>query len=240
VSPYYDEDGITIYHGDCLEIVEWLPRSSVDAVISDPPYSSGTRQATNRTASAIPKRGERWARAGILWDSSYSSFGVSQLLNWSLRSLRSVTEPGCHIYVFTDWRTYPTLSLSIEWAGLFANNLLVWDKGVYALGTNWRSQHELIAFASNGPAREVTRHDVGNVLKTKRVSGGSHPTEKPADLLAQILAVSGGTRVLDPFMGSGSSLVAAKLLGLRAIGIEIEERYCEMAATRLSQGVLTF
>ena len=235
VTPYYSDDSVTIYHGDTLEVLDSLPDASVDVVIADPPYSSGTRQATDRKASGIPKRGERWARSGIVWDTSYSTFGVSHLLNWTGRKIRRVAAPGAHVYIFTDWRLYPTLALSIEWSGLFTNNLLVWDKGMYALGTNWRSQHELIVFASNGPATELTSHDRGNVLYGKRISGGEHPTEKPGIVLSQLLEASGGQVALDPFMGSGSTLMAAKALGRRAIGIEIEERYCEMAARRLSE-----
>ena len=238
VEPYYEDELTMIYHGDALEILHALGGIQVDTVVTDPPYSSGTRQVTDRKPSAIPKRGERWSRAGIVWDSSYSSFGISQLMNHTLRALKRVTEPGAHIYVFSDWRTFPTLTLSVEWAGLFTNNLLVWDNGVYALGTNYRSQHELILFASNGPLRELPQHDVGNVFKFKRVSGGSHPTEKPVGLISLLLSAAGASVVLDPFAGSGTMLVAAKESGRKAIGIEIEERYCEIAANRLSQEVL--
>jgi site-specific DNA-methyltransferase (adenine-specific) len=238
MKPYYQDDLVTIYHGDALDVMRALPAGSVAACITDPPYSSGTRQANDRKASAIPKRGEKWSRAGIVWDSSYSSFGVSHLLNATLREARRVVTPGGHVYVFTDWRLYPTLALSVEWSGLFTNNLLVWAKPMYALGTNYRSQHELIVFASNGPASELTRHDVGNVLSARRTIGGDHPTEKPVDLIVQMLDASGGASVLDPFMGSGTTLVAAKTLGRRAIGIEIEERYCEIAAQRCSQEAL--
>jgi site-specific DNA-methyltransferase (adenine-specific) len=123
-------------------------------------------------------------------------------------------------------------------AGLFTNNLLVWTKPAYALGTNYRSQHELIVFASNGPATELMSHDIGNVLVSRRVVGREHPTEKPVDLIRQLLDASGAASVVDPFMGSGTTLVAAKALGRRAIGIDVEERYCEIAARRCSQEVL--
>lgn len=238
MTPYYDDGTVTIYHGDALEVLSsWAGQESVGCVITDPPYSSGTRQQTDRKPSAIPKRGERWSRSGITWDSSFSSYGLGIYLGHVLRAFRSVVDRGGHIYVFIDWRQYPQLVQTIEQSGLFLNNMLVWDKQVYALGTNWRSQHELIAYASNGPANELLHHNRGNVLYARRVSGGEHPTEKPVDLIGQLMAVNEGT-VLDPFMGSGTTLRAAKDLGRKAIGIEIDERYCEIAAKRCAQEVL--
>src|ERR1041384_1109131 len=161
--PYYDDGSRQIYHGDALETIEEL-RGSFDAIVADPPYSSGTRQANDRGASNIPKRGEKWSRSGIVWDTSFSSYGLSRYLNLVLRNSREILDPGAHVYLFTDWRQYPVFVESVEWSGLFLNNMLVWDKGMYALGGNWRSQHELIVFASNGPARELASHDRGNVL----------------------------------------------------------------------------
>ncbi len=238
-KPYYQDEWVTIYHGDCREILPELPK--VDLVLTDPPYSSGTRQATNRTAGNIPKRGERWnpKRAGIIWDTSFSSFGLSVFMNWFYRAIKNNMKEGAHIYTFIDWRQYPLLTMSIEGAGLFINNLLVWDKGVYALGGNYRSQHELIIYASNGIAKPLNRHDLGNVLYGKRVSSGEHPTEKPTSLIKQVIDIATAVNdiILDPSVGGGSTLVACKDLNRHCIGIEIEEKYCEIAAKRCSQGV---
>lgn len=238
MTPYYQDGAVTIYHGDALETISGFDDGTFGLLVADPPYSSGTRQATNRKASAIPKRGERWARAGINWDSSFSAYGLCTYLNHLFRECRRVLVSGAHLYIFIDWRQYPLLTQTIEAAGLFQNNLIVWDKGVYALGTNWRSQHELISFASNGAADELTGHDIGNVIKSSRISGGDHPTEKPNGVLAPLLKYGSSGVVVDPFMGSGSTLLCAKQEGRKAVGIEIEERYCEMAAKRLSQEVL--
>ena len=241
MKPYYQDKWVTIYHGDCREVLPELAEKA-DMVFTDPPYSSGTRQASNRIAGNIPKRGERWnpERAGIIWDTSFSSFGLSVFMNWFYRAIKNNMNQGAHIYTFIDWRQYPLLTMSIEGAGLFINNLLIWDKGVYALGGNYRSQHELIVYASNGVARPLSRHDLGNVLYSKRVSNGKHPTEKPTDLIKQIINITTviNDLTLDPFMGSGSTLVAARELGRRCIGIEIEEKYCEIAANRCRQSVM--
>ena len=241
-KPYYQDKFCTIYHGDCLEIMPEL--EPVDLVLTDPPYSSGTRQATNRAAGNIPKRGERWSpeRAGIIWDTSFSSFGLSVFMNCFYRTVKESMKNGSHIYTFIDWRQYPLLTMSIEGAGLFINNLLVWDKGVYALGGNYRSQHELIVFASRGKANTLKKHDLGNVLTFKRLPNAEHPTQKPTDLIMKIIeyATDESNTILDPFMGSGTTLVAAKQLNRKAIGIEIEEKYCEIAVRRLAQEVFEF
>ncbi len=232
---YFSTENGVLLCGDCLEIMKDIPNKSVDLVLTDPPYSSGSRQATNRKAGGIPKRGEKWSRGGIIWDSAYSHFGLSQLMNYFYRHSQRILKPHSHIYTFIDWRQYPLLTLTIEQSSLFINNLLIWDKGVYALGGNYRSQHELIVFASNGPGRELNAHDLGNVIKCKRVAGGEHPTEKPVDLLKTIISYSTNEAdlVVDPFSGSGSTLIASEKLNRHWIGIEISEEYCSIASKRI-------
>lgn len=241
MKPYYDEGGITIYHGDCLEVMPDL--KGVGLVFGDPPYSSGTRQMAGRSPGQqgtrkLPKRKSvRWApeRAGIVWDSSFSSWGLWWFLVETLRLCKDVMIPGAHAYWFCDWRHYPLFALAVESSGLYVNNLLVWDKGVYALGSNYRSQYELLIFSSKGPAERLVRADRGNVISHKRIPGGEHPTQKPVGVVNWVMECTPEhLLVLEPFMGSGTTLLAAKNLGRRAIGIEIEEKYCELAAQRLS------
>ena len=231
----------TLHNGDCLEYMRSMPSESVDIIVTDPPYSSGTRQATNRTASNIPKRGEKWARAGVIWDTSYSTFGLSVFMNVFMNEAKRILKNGAHIYTFIDWRQYPLMTLSVEQAGLFVNNCLIWDKGVYALGGNYRSQHEFIVFASRGNARELNGHDMGNVLTAKRKSGGEHPTEKPVELLQILLqyASNEGDTVFDPFMGSGSTGVAAIQTNRKFVGCEIEQKYYSLAESRIKEAVLS-
>jgi site-specific DNA-methyltransferase (adenine-specific) len=118
--------------------------------------------------------------------------------------------------------------------------LLVWDKGQIGMGREFRKSHELILrlwgkdlpIMSDGTAHsDVLRY--GPVDNARR----KHPAEKPVELISELLWCATGT-IFDPFMGSGTTLVAAKQLGRKAIGIEIEERYCEIAAKRLAQEVL--
>ena len=162
---------------------------------------------------------------------------------WSTRRwfmwARMVTVPGGHMAVFTDWRMSPWVQLMLELAGWRLTNLVVWDKGYPGLGTGFRAQHEFVIVASNG---EPVWHsyDYGNVLEANRLTRTQHPHQKPTAVLRSMIetcAAPGGL-VVDPFMGSGSTLRAAKDCGRRAIGIEIDERYCEVAVDRLAQEVL--
>jgi site-specific DNA-methyltransferase (adenine-specific) len=114
--------------------------------------------------------------------------------------------------------------------------MVVWDKGHLGLGNGFRAQHELVCHASKG-VPNIANRGVGNVLTEKRVPTTDHPSPKPVPLMIRLLSVvtAEGGVVLDPFMGSGSTLVAAYESGRRAIGIELEERYCEITARRLSE-----
>lgn len=119
---------------------------------------------------------------------------------------------------------------------------LVWDKGAIGMGSEWRHSHELILSARWKDSAWYGGASMSDVFRVKSVHSSQrlHPVDKPTDLLRQLLrpTTSADGLVVDPFMGGGSTLLAARLEGRRAIGIEIEERYCEIAAKRLSQGVL--
>ena len=165
---------------------------------------------------------------------------------WLMRTCglewRRVLIPGGHALSFIDWRMSYALMTALETADLRMHPLLVWDKTKLGMGAIFRNQHEFIVHTSAGGANPPQRRDVPNVLRFPPVRDGDHPTEKPGPLLETLLSVvtpPGGV-VLDPFAGSGSSLYAARALGHRAIGVEADERYCEVIAKRLAQGALDF
>lgn len=210
MNPYYSDDLVTIYHGDCLE---WTPEA--DVIVTDPPYGFGF---------ASNKRGKFQGRP--ITNDDDCSVRDEVLAAWNGPAL-----------VFGSWKR-PT--------PVGTRALLVWDKEMYGGGMGdlaipWRNNHEFIYVIGRGFAG----HRGSAVLRSNTVvtwsgtaSQRKHPNEKPVDLLRELIRKCPPGSVLDPFMGSGSTLVAAKSLGRTSIGIEIEERYCEIAAQRCSQEVL--
>lgn len=239
LQPYYEQDGITIYHGDCLGVMSSLEINSVDIVATDPPYSSGGRNAATLRARKGMTRTTK-AEGDWFGTDNLSSHGFSMLVRQIAVEARRVTRRDGHFLSFIDWRQWPVLAGSIEAAGWSLRNCLVWDKEHFGMGNGFRQQVEFIVHASNGTGDNFLRHDLGTVFRARRGGESDHPTEKPEGALRQMISALPGTVVLDPFMGSGTTLVAAKLEGRKAIGIELEERYCEIAAKRLAQGVLPF
>lgn len=240
MMPYYQDDAVTIYHGDCLDVLLGLD-ICVDTTVTDPPFSSGARTDAGKSVRpGAMLRAARWESDWFSHD-NMATIGFLFLMRMLGRRVFDVTATHGSVHVFIDWRMLPNLYGAMESAGWVAKNLLVWDKEHFGMGSNYRNQHELILYAEKtGDGSEFHDRGVGNVLRAKRAGSEFHPTEKPVDLLERIIAAS--TRadgiVLDPFMGSGTTLVAAKNLNRRAIGIEIEERYCEIAAERCRQEVL--
>jgi hypothetical protein len=211
VTPYYDDGkGIRLYHGDCREVTEWL---AADALLCDPPYGigyqSGFHSDTLRRSIAGDK--DTRLRDGILemWGSHKPAI------------------------VFGTWRVpRPTTT----------HTLLIWDtQGALGMGNTsvpWKPSHQemyVIGYGWQGH-RGSDVYSIHPVQKTAR-NGRLHPHEKPVPLLRALLEKARcGWTIADPTCGSGSLLVAARLAGLSAIGVELEESDCEIAARRLTLG----
>jgi len=239
VRPYYEDDSCTIYHGDALDVLAQLTREAiVDAVVTDPPYASGTRHEAQKVASGAMLRAGRFADRPIELD-QMTTTGFVWLMRAVAKACRPLLPDGGSLLSFIDWRQWPNLVGAVETCNYRVQGMLVWDKGHFGLGNGFRAQHELICHASKG-VPTIYDKGCGNVFRFSRVEPLDHPSPKPEGLLARLIEVVSplGGLVLDPFMGSGSTLRAAKDRGRRAIGIEIEERYCEIAACRLAQEVL--
>jgi len=219
--------------GDTLTELRKLPEESVDAVITDPPYSSGTRK---EGAKGLRKSMKRGTDDGVWFSSdSMTVLGFSWLMRESAIEWKRLLKPGGHVLCFIDWRMYPHLAGAIESSDLRHVGVLVWDKTYFGMGAYFRNQHEFILHFSKGRGTDPIRRDVGNVLACPPIRNGSHPTEKPVDLMATLISVLVPPRgiILDPFMGGGSTGVAAIRLGREFIGIELNEKYCEMARKRI-------
>jgi DNA modification methylase len=221
-----------IYHGDCLEVMATMSDASVDTIVADPPYSSGTRREAAKTLRAKTMiRGDRqW-----FGTDSLTTNGFVWLMRGFALECRRLLKDGGHLFVFIDWRMMPALSGAIESADLRPMSLIVWDKGHFGMGAHFRNQHELILHFAKGDPRPALRHDVANVIRQKSDRDSEHPTEKPVALLWQLISTvtpPGGV-VLDPFAGSGSTLVAAREADCEGIGIEREAEYVAIAEARL-------
>lgn len=257
MKPYYEDtaSGITIYHGEALVVLASMPDASVDAMVTDPPYSSGGMFRSDRAVEPSAKyRGWSQNKDGTSRKpaAEYGTFGgdsrdqrsfMGWVSAWSFQALRT-TVLGGHSFMFTDWRQLPAATDAVQFGGWTWRGLIVWDKGVgRPMKGRFRNHLEYVVWSTNGAAKGTDDYP-STLITVPTVPTGSreHVTQKPTKLLKQLMRVVPGEAptVLDPFAGSGSTLVAAKSLGHRAIGIEIDERYCEIAANRLAQGVLDF
>lgn len=207
-TPYYEHAGITIYHADCREVLPCIGRSSL--CLTDPPYGVGVRYAT--------------------YDDTEDNWFV--LLDAVIPMMREAADmvvmPSCQIkrlgWFYEHHRP--------DW-------LIAWHKGspghVSAIGFNdWEP---LVVYGRTGG---LSMHDYLSVTNDEKMGAYGHPCPKPLKWARWIIdrACPRDGSVIDPFMGSGTTLRAAKDLGRRAVGIEIEERYCEIAAKRLAQETL--
>lgn len=225
-----------LVHGEALAYMRDLPNASVDALITDPPFSSGGRRENARGVRKSMLRGTEDG-AWIAGDAMSTAGFV-----WSMRELgwqaRRVLRPGGHLLSFIDWRMWPNLAAALESADLRAQPLLVWDKTYFGMGRTFRHQHELIVHMTNGNPAAPQRRDVGNVLACKPVRKGDHPTEKPVELLRTLVSVVAppGGVVCDPFMGVGSTGVAAVREGRQFTGCELSEPFYARAVERIKAG----
>lgn len=237
MTPYYEQDGITIYHGDCLDVLAELD-VPIDAVVTDPPYASGARTEAGKSTSGAMLRGARFADSPIDLD-QMTTTGFTWLMRAVAYRCYNMLPPGGSFLSFIDWRQWPNLVAALETCNMRVQGMVVWDKGHFGLGNGFRSQHELICHASKG-SPDIYDKGCGNVLASSRVAPVDHPSPKPVGLVARLIEVVTpvGGLVLDPFMGSGTTLNAASDIGRRSIGIESNEAYCEVAAKRLAQGSL--
>lgn len=239
MTPYYQDAAATIYHGDMFDLLPVL--DGMGAVVTDPPYSSGgafrgdraqqtsTKYVNSDTAAYRPEFAgdNRDQRSFLAWCALW------------LNAARTATVPGAPLACFIDWRQLPTLTDAVQAGGWTWRNLAVWWKpGIRMQHGRFSSSAEFVVYATNGPAVDGVGSPQ-NVFRCAPVDDREHIAQKPDDVMRWVLhIVPAGATILDPFMGCGATLRAAKDMGWRAVGIDVDERYCEIAARRLSQEVL--
>jgi DNA modification methylase len=232
MTPYYEASGITIYHGDCREV---MPGLSADHVITDPPFEAEAHTLHRRVL-----RGEGLTKEPLPFDPIDEATRAAVADRIGHQTNRWVLT-FCQIEASQTWRA------AYEAGGLVYRRTCIWVKpdGMpqYSGDRPGMGYETLVAMHAPGASKwnGGGRHGVFSFYKGD--NGGrpnEHPTTKPGPLMRELvrLFTDPGDLILDPFMGSGTTLRAAKDLGRRAIGIEINERYCEVAARRMSQEVL--
>ena len=236
IEPYYRDASVAIYHGDCLQLLHEF--DGIGAVVTDPPYSSGGAFRGDRSVSVV----EKYVQSGTMTyrpDFAGDNRDQRSFLVWCgmwMNAARIASIPGAPIVAFSDWRQLPTMTDAIQAGGWVWRNLGTWWKpGCRMQKGRFSSSAEYVVYGSNGPAVEGMASPQ-NVCSYPVVADKVHVAEKPLGVMRWVMGVVPvGSLVLDPFMGSGVTLMAAKLEGCRAIGIECNEEYCERAANRIRQ-----
>jgi site-specific DNA-methyltransferase (adenine-specific) len=218
---YYERSNIRIHHGDCLSILPELPAESVDFVLTDPPY-------------LVDYKGR--------WDGDKRAIVGDDDPAWlrpAFAELFRVLKDDTFAVSFYGWPHADVFVGTFKEVGFRLVSHLAFVKNVWGLGRFTRGQHETAYLLAKGKP-PAPASGISDVFEWTRERDPVHPNQKPEGALRKILstyAAEGGL-VLDPFMGSGSTFVAAKSLGMSGLGIEIEERYCRLAVSRLAQEVL--
>lgn len=223
MKPYYSDDLVTLYHGDCREITAWL---EADVLVTDPPY-------------------------GIAWNQNLNGYtlrGYAKTAEHDHDGIANDEDTSARDEALALWGDRPALCFGSPRLALptGTRHVLTWqkplDSGLVGSWLPWRRDTESIYVL--GPWPRATAK-TSSIIQGPRgmhaylVAGKDrHPHAKPLSVLEPLIGACPPGVVADPFAGSGSTLVASKGLGRRAIGVELDERYCEIAAKRLAQDTL--
>lgn len=226
LKPYYENGGVTIYHGDCLEVLDGLA-VRLSAFVTDPPFAFAGGISNGMTSQASDQFFTFWWRS------------VCQKI------IRLCGPAGCG-FIWCDWKSIPAFSSGFT---LDEHNYEAWRvaqmlfhyREMPGMGQPFRSSVDMIGYVrgpkhKNPPIPNTTQNFISSYWYYGKHD--HHPAEKSPGIAKRLVQWAGAGPILDPFMGSGTTLLAAKSLGVGAIGIELEEHFCETAARRLEQEVL--
>lgn len=214
-TPYYQDDLVTLYHGDCLEVTEWL---DADVLVTDPPY-------------------------GMAYESNFNRIKGTQKIG---RPVAGDKSPDARDVVLEMWSPRPALVFG-RWdipRPKATSARLIWDRMYHGMGDlnfPWGpSEEEIYVIGKGFKGRRSSNVIRSHGLMSNDANRPDHPTPKPVGLMESLIEKCPPGVIADPFAGSGASLIAARNLGRKSIGVELEERYCELIATRLSQQAFDF
>lgn len=247
MKPYYEQNGITIYLGDCREVLPTLQQ--VDLVLTDPPYGDTSldwdvaiTDWLKTIETALLPHASMWCfgslRMFMRQAPAFAAWNIAQDIIWEKHNGSSFHADRFKRVHEHAVQFYPR---GREWGAIYKAPVTTPDTTKRTVRSKSRPPHMGYIGATAYTSEDGGPRLMRSVIPVRSCHGyAEHPTQKPIGILAPLVEYSSAPRslVLDPFMGSGSTLVAAKMLGRRAIGIEISERYCEVAAQRLSQEVM--
>ena len=225
-ADYQDEMGM-LFHGDCMNLLKEIDDNCVDLVLTDPPYlcDYSRHDSKSRFSKKIANDENNSANEGM----------IERYLQECFRIMKDNTA----IYCFCNYKKIDFFKQQIEKAGFNLKNIIIWDKqrnGMGDLSTTFGYSYEFIIFASKGQPK-IRGKRISDVWKFSRVKPKEqmHQNQKPIDLLKQAIEKSSdeGAVVFDGFMGSGSTCLACKELNRRFIGCELDDKYFEVAKSRL-------
>lgn len=234
-TPYYSDDHVTIYHGDCREILPTV--SGVGMCLTSPPY--------NLSGDGADPTGTYFKNLEGGYDTHHDAMPYGEYLEWQHQTLRliwaTLTDDGAIFYNHKprtkgDRVQLPGALIPDE---LPIRQVIIWDwlSGFNRQLTYFVPAHEYVYLIAK-PAFRLATRSVDDVWRIPFETNTEHPAPFPLALARTAVGATNASMVLDPFMGSGTTLRAAKDHGRKAIGIELSERYCEIAARRMGQEVL--
>ena len=202
-----------------------LDGKNIDLILTDPPYCSGGFQESGKSVGSVGTD----AKHKIIVNDRLSTRGYTALLKTVFTNIN----PN-FIYAFTDWRMWVYLFDIFESSTFSVKSMIAWDKGTAGMGRGWRAQHELIMWGCKiTPPYDRKWGGAGNVLNTKRTGNNLHTTEKPVELIESlILNTPFAKTIADPFIGSGTTLIACEKTNRKCFGMEIDPHYCDVIVKR--------
>lgn len=217
--------------GDCLDILKSIPDESIDLIVTDPPYkviSGGNKSEKwqNRYGSSVLTKND-----GKIFD-----FNNTDFKDW-LPQIYRVLKQGSHFYCMTNVLNMRELLNECHKVGFELHNILVWEKNTATANRWYMKNCEFTLFLKKGKAKTINNPSSKQVHKFDNIVGTKlHPTQKPVELMELYISNSSneGDLVLDPFMGSGTTGVACKKLNRSFIGIELDEKYFNIAKDRIN------
>ena len=217
----YKDDSIWLMKGDCLERMKEIESGSVEMILTDPPYGMGFQSNWSKTGPRHKK---------IIGDEKVNGDFLSECYR--------VAGESAVLYLFSDWKNSHEWMLEIERHGFKIRSQVIWDRLHHGMGDlkgAHSPRHDVIWMATKGRPTFTGKRPC-SVIQSKRPSPSEdfgHPTCKPVDLMEQLISPWPSKSILDPFIGSGSTGVAARNLGCKFIGIEMDDHYFDVAKGRI-------